>query len=257
MNRVAVAEAPTSAAGSAVTANTWSFPVKPQLVVLDMAGSTVTDNGLVTEAFQRAIAAEGIEPDHQDFAATMSYVHRTMGASKWSVFLKVFEGDRGRAARANDRFERAYQDSITTANCGPIPGAVATIEALKAAGLKVCLTTGFSPGTRQALIQHLGWETLVDLALSPADGGFLGRGRPYPDMILTALTRLGASSVQAVATAGDTVLDIRSGRAAGAGYVAGLLTGAHNAQTLRAASPDAVLPSVIEFGSEILVSNGD
>jgi beta-phosphoglucomutase-like phosphatase (HAD superfamily) len=51
---------------------------------------------------------------------------------------------------------------------------------------------GFSPATRDAIIAALGWAPLVDLVLSPADAG---RGRPWPDMPLTALLRLGGGSV--------------------------------------------------------------
>jgi phosphonatase-like hydrolase len=223
------------------------------LVVLDMAGTTVQDDGLVIEAFKRAVATQGIDPADEDFPDMMEYVQRTMGASKWTVFLKLFHGDELAAAAANREFERAYEDSITSGLCRPIEGAVDTMEAFRQAGLKVALTTGFSPATRDALVEELGWGRLIDLALSPADTGHLKRGRPYPDLILTALMRLGASDVQAVVTAGDTAWDVRAGRAAGAGFVAGVLTGAHDAQTLEAASPDAVLPSVAAFGTEVMV----
>ena len=46
------------------------------------------------------------------------------------------------------------------------------------AGVRVCLATGFSPATRDAIIAELGWGELIDLALSPADAGdAAGRGR--------------------------------------------------------------------------------
>lgn len=59
----------------------------------------------------------------------------------------------------------------------------------------------------------LGWGSLVDLFLSPADAG---RGRPWPDMPLTALLRLGDGSMQELAVAGDTPSDVESGLRAGA-----------------------------------------
>ncbi|WP_244632111.1 HAD hydrolase-like protein [Microbacterium sp. Se63.02b] len=95
--------------------------------------------------------------------------------------------------------------------------------------------------TRDVLITGLGWEGLIDLALSPVDAG---RGRPAPDLVLTALLRTQTSSVAAVAIAGDTVSDIESGRRAGAGFVAGVLTGAHDRPALSAAGADAVLSDV-------------
>ena len=43
---------------------------------------------------------------------------------------------------------------------------------------------------------------------------------------------------------GDTVSDLEAGKAAGAGAVVGVLSGAHDAATLEAASPTAVLADV-------------
>ena len=79
--------------------------------------------------------------------------------------------------------------------------------------MKVCLTTGFAPSTRDALLAALGWESLVDLALSPAD---CGRGRPAPDMIFGAMERLGVADPGAVAVVGDTTSDLEAGTNAGA-----------------------------------------
>ena len=74
------------------------------------------------------------------------------------------------------------------------------------------------PATRDAIIAQLGWGELIDLALSPADAG---RGRPWPDLPLTALLRLGGGAVSELAVAGDTASDVESGLRAGAGIVAG------------------------------------
>ena len=90
----------------------------------------------------------------------------------------------------------------------PIAGATDVFAALRTEGVQVCLTTGFAPSTRDALLAALGWETLVDLALSPADAG---RGRPAPDMILAAMERLGVPDAGAVAVVGDTTSDLEAG----------------------------------------------
>ena len=126
----------------------------------------------------------------------------------------------------------------------PLPGARQAIDALRGAGVKVALTTGFSAGTRRRLVDALGWGDAVDLALSPADAG---RGRPFPDMILTAVIRLGIESVAAVAVAGDTGADIVAGRRAGASVVAGVLTGADDRGSLERAGATHVLDSVADL----------
>ena len=122
--------------------------------------------------------------------------------------------------------------------------------ALRAGGVRICLTTGFSPATRDRIIGALGWDGLVDLALSPADAG---RGRPWPDMILTAVLRLRIDDVAEVAVAGDTTSDLIAGMRSGASIVAGVLTGAHSAEELAEAPHTHLLGSVREL-PELLLS---
>lgn len=211
-----------------------------ELVVLDMAGTTVLDDGVVEQAFQRAAERTGVA-DRMPWAEALDYVRVTMGQSKIDVFTHLASGDRAAAERATAAFEGAYAEIVAEQGVSEIPGAADAIQGLKDAGLTVVLTTGFAPVTRDALIDGLGWQDLIDLVLSPVDAG---RGRPAPDLVLTALLRTQTSSVRAVAVAGDTVSDVESGRRAGAGFVAGVLTGAHDRPALSAAGADAVLSDV-------------
>ena len=222
-----------------------------ELVVLDMAGTTVRDDGVVEQAFQRAADRTGVA-DRMSWPDALQYVRDTMGQSKIDVFTHLAGGDRIAAERATAAFEVAYEEIIAEQGAEEIPGARQAIEQLRADGLKVALTTGFAPVTRDALLDALGWRDLVDIALSPVDAG---RGRPHPDLVLTALLRLGAASVQAVAVAGDTASDVLSGRRAGAGFVAGVLTGAHDATAILGAGADAALPSIAEL-RDALVMHG-
>ena len=211
-----------------------------ELVVLDMAGTTVLDDGVVEQAFQRAAERTGVA-DRMPWDEALDHVRVTMGQSKIDVFTHLAGGDVAAATRATAAFEDAYAEIVAEQGVSEIPGAADAIQGLKDAGLAVVLTTGFAPITRDALIDGLGWHGLVDFALSPVDAG---RGRPAPDLVLTALLRTQTSSVGAVAVAGDTTSDVESGRRAGAGFVAGVLTGAHDRAALSAAGADAVLSDV-------------
>ncbi|MFE6172458.1 phosphonatase-like hydrolase [Streptomyces sp. NPDC056464] len=216
-----------------------------RLVVLDMAGTTVADGGLVERAFAAAAAELGVEPGSPDHADKLAYVRDTMGESKISVFRHLF-GDEERAQRANAAFEKAYGELVDGGLVAPIPGAREAIEELQAGGRTVVLTTGFARITQDAILDALGWRDLVPLTLCPADAG--GRGRPYPDMVLTALLRTAAADdVREIAVVGDTSYDMLSGVRAGAGVVAGVLTGAHDARALRAAGAGHVLDSVAQL----------
>lgn len=211
-----------------------------ELVVLDMAGTTVRDDGVVEQAFQRAAERTGVA-DRMPLEEALRYVRETMGMSKIDVFTHLSGGDVAAATAATAAFEGAYSEIVAEQGVAEIPGAAEAISNLRDAGLKVALTTGFAPVTRDALLDGLGWHGLIDLALSPVDAG---RGRPAPDLVLTALMRTGTSSVEAVAVAGDTSSDVRSGLRAGAGFVAGVLSGAHDRTTLLDAGADAVLDDV-------------
>ncbi|MFI6999467.1 phosphonatase-like hydrolase [Nocardia sp. NPDC050175] len=222
-----------------------------QLAVLDMAGTTVADGGLVLRAFDAAATAAGIDAEGPERERARKYVLDTMGQSKITVFRALLS-DEDRAQEANLAFEAAYEALIDEVDITPIPGAAEAITKLRDAGVKVALTTGFSRGTQDRLLHALDWKDIADLTLAPSDAG---RGRPYPDMVLTALLRLQADAVHRVAVLGDTTSDITTGLAAGARIVAGTLTGAHDDAQLRAAGATHVVPSVVEFADLVLAEH--
>ncbi|MGW0119643.1 phosphonatase-like hydrolase [Streptomyces sp. NPDC003327] len=211
------------------------------LVVLDMAGTTVADDGLVEQAFTAAAERLGEDP-----ATMIDHVRATMGESKITVFRHLLGGDEQRAQQANQAFEQAYGELVADGRIAPVAGAADAIAALREQGRTVVLTTGFARVTQDAILDALGWRGLVDLTLCPADAG--GRGRPYPDMVLAAFLRTGAvDGVRQVVVAGDTSYDMLSGVRAGAGIVAGVLTGAHGATALKEHGATHVLASVAEL----------
>jgi len=220
-----------------------------RLVALDMAGTTVSDDGVVERAFRHALDEVGGVPEGRAVGDPDEFVMRTMGQSKILVFTEIFSGDTAKAHRANLAFEAAYDGAIDRGEVSPLPGAAAAVAELRAAGIRVCLTTGFAPATRDKILGALGWTETVDLALSPGDAG---RGRPWPDMILTAVLRLGIDDVHAVAVAGDTANDLLAGWRAGAGIVAGVLTGAHGRTELEAVPHTHILPSVSDLARLVL-----
>ena len=210
---------------------------------LDMAGTTVADDGSVIAAFSAAVEQFGLPEGTQGYDDALAYVRETMGQSKIEVFRHIL-GAEDAAQQANAAFEEHYARSVRGGDVEPLPGATETFAALRAAGIKVCLATGFSPATRDALLDALGWRPLVDLVLSPADAG---RGRPWPDLALTALLRLGGGAVGELAVAGDTPSDVESGLRAGAGLVAGVLTGSSTREELEQAKAPVILDTIADL----------
>ena len=219
-----------------------------ELAVLDMAGTTVRDDGLVERAFVRAMAWAGIVEDDPSMDDHLAFVHASMGLSKIEVFRALL-GDEERAVGATRAFEQAVADSVAGGEVVPIDGAEAALRRLRASDVKICLTTGFSHDTQSAIVDALGWGGLIDLAVAPGRGL---RGRPHPDMILHAVLTLGVDDVAAVAVAGDTASDLLSGWRAGAGIVAGVLTGAHGRDELCAVPHTHLLPSVVDLPDLVL-----
>ncbi|MFE5700350.1 phosphonatase-like hydrolase [Rhodococcus koreensis] len=207
------------------------------LAVLDMAGTTVDERGSVRSAVLAAIdhVTDGNRPENFE-----DIFRRSRGGAKTAMFEALL-GDTDLARHAHTRFEIELEQLIRSGNVQPIDGATTTFESLRDRGVKVALTTGFSTTTRGALLDHLGWTGVVDLVLSPED---VGRGRPYPDTVLTAVLRLEVDAVQAVAVVGDTANDLFCGTRAGASIVAGVLTGAHDHDTLTQAPHTHVLDTV-------------
>jgi phosphoglycolate phosphatase len=212
------------------------------LVVLDMAGTTVRDDGAVDEAFTAALSSVGVVPGSSRFDDARRYVLETMGQSKADVFAVLLEPPA--AKQATEEFALAYEQIVAQGRVAPMDGAAELFAALRDHGVKVCLTTGFAPSTRDALLASLGWTDLVDLALSPAD---CGRGRPEPDMIFGAMERLGVPDAGAVAVVGDTVSDLEAGAKSGARAVVGVLSGAHDRATLSAAPHTDLIDDVTEL----------
>ncbi len=229
--------------------STTSTTANPyNLVVLDMAGTTVADGGLVEQAFSAAAQRLGVRPGSDEHARQLAYVRATMGESKISVFRHLFAGEGGeeKARYANTAFEESYGELVDGGRVAPLPGAREAVERLTAEGRTVVLTTGFARTTQDAILTALGWQDLVPLTLCPADAG--GRGRPYPDMVLAAFLRTGAvADVRRTVVAGDTSYDMLGGVRSGAGIVAGVLTGAHDQDQLTRHGATHVLGSVAEL----------
>jgi len=211
-----------------------------ELVVLDMAGTTVVDDGMVEGAFARAW--DRVKDTEVGRQAALEHVRDTMGQSKIEVFRGI--ADEETAQALNGEFENSFRELIAEGRCTPIEGAATTIRALRDSGLRIAFTTGFSRETAEAILAELGWNALADVVLSPADAG---RGRPAPDLVLMAAIRGQVSAMSRVVVVGDTESDAGSGRSAGAGLVVGVLTGGRPEEALLAAGADRVLASVADL----------
>jgi phosphoglycolate phosphatase len=214
-----------------------------RLAVLAMVGTTVYDGGLMDRALSRTLVEQGVPAGSVRYEGMLRYARERSGISRLSVFAELFD-DVQAAASANKTFELNCDELIADGGVRAVPGAEDTIGWLRDAGIKVCLATGFGRHTQNMVLESLGWMGLADLSLCPADAG---RGRPFPDMVLTAVLALDIDDVRKVAVVGDSAADIHSGLRAGASVSAGVLTGSHSEAVLRCAGATDVVPSIKDF----------
>ncbi|WP_242882861.1 phosphonatase-like hydrolase [Actinomadura litoris] len=214
---------------------------------LDLAGTTVADDDTVETAFAEAIAALGTASGTAAHQRAMTHIRASRGGSKIEIFRSLF--DEARAQAANMAFERSYDQLVDRHGLRAVPGAADAIERLRGAGVRVCLLTGFGRTTQARILDTLGWWDHADLTLCPED---VERGRPWPDLVLTAALRLGVDDVRHIAVCGDTANDMLTGRRSGASVVAGVLTGAHDRARLLTAGATHILPSVAALPDLIL-----
>ena len=146
------------------------------LACLDMAGTTVRDDGAVESAFDAALAAVGIEPGSRRYDEARILVLETMGWSKADVFAALLDADA--AARATAAFAVAYEEIVASGAIEEIPGARVVLRELRAgrgAGVPFHRVRPEHPG-RPAGRRSAG-RAEIDLALSPPTWG---GGGPLP-----------------------------------------------------------------------------
>jgi phosphonatase-like hydrolase len=212
----------------------------PDLVVTDFAGTTLADDGAVLGAYRHALGQHEIPFSEEDLAAQR-------GATKRAVFRalagRVRSGSDADALAeaAHACFEAALRREYESGDVHEVRGAEAALCQLKSAGVKIALGSGFDRGLVDLLLRRLGWEALFDHVTSSDD---VPRGRPAPYMIFRPMMDLGVVDVGRVAVVGDTALDLQAGANARAGLVIGVLSGAHDLETLGVTPHTHLLPSV-------------
>lgn len=210
---------------------------KIELVVCDMAGTTVRDAGQVPQAFTSALAAHGID-------VTPQAINSLRGASKRLAILNLIPDGPDRKRLAEQVYSTFVQHlaAVFNGTVEPVPGARDMIDTLRARGVRVALNTGFDRETTQLLLEALRWrEGVVDAVVC---GDEVKLGRPAPYMIFHCMEATGVSNVRHVANVGDTVLDLQSGHNAGVAFNIGVLSGAHGRDQMQAMPHSHLLDSV-------------
>ena len=202
-----------------------------QAVILDWAGTTVDFGSLApVAALQLAFGASGVP-------ITAAEARAQMGVLKKDQIRFICAGDRVSAEWTSrhgqppceEDVERIFNDflpkqsEILAQYSQPIPGVCETVEAWKAAGLRIGSTTGYTRALLDVVLPaaaKLGYAP--DASVTPDE---VGGGRPKPFMCYRNAILLGVFPLWRCVKIGDTPSDVAEGLNAGMWTIALTATG--------------------------------
>jgi beta-phosphoglucomutase len=196
--------------------------------VFDLDGVITDTAEYHYQAWQKLADEEGLPFDRQKNEALR-------GLSRRDSLLRIVGDRQYSEAQLQEMMERKnryyleFIQNLSPANL--LPGAMAFIDELRAAGLKIALGSGSK--NARTIIDRLGIANRFDAI---ADGYSVQRSKPAPDLFVHAAEQLGLNPAQCVVVE-DASAGIEAARAGGM-YSLGLGPAA------RVGAADAVLPSL-------------
>ena len=202
-----------------------------RLLVCDMAGTVIQENGAVYKAIATSLQRSGCK-------ITQEQISQWYGRSKNEVINEVLN-DQFTPILAFDKYEETmnyfnrdlHMQYFEYGSIGLIDNDIPTFfNKLRNNGIKIGLNTGYSKPMQQEILNSLQLDTCIDYYISSDD---VSRGRPYPYMIHRLMEEAGLEDVKMIAKAGDTVIDMCEGKNAGCGLTIGVLSGATSRKNLK------------------------
>ena len=224
-----------------------------ELVVFDIAGTTVADKGNINDVFRKAFSNAGIENvDAADVDDVMGYRKKEAIEIIVAKYKPGYENDEAFIDAIHEDFTNqmvAYYE--TCDGLVPLPFAEKVFRELQINKVKVALNTGFTRVITTPILKRLGWDNalFIDEVICSDE---VPEGRPHPYMIEKLMQKLSIASAEDVAKVGDTKVDIEEGQNAGCGIVVGVTTGAYTKEQLIKYQPDYIIDSLEILPSLIL-----
>ena len=211
-------------------------------VIFDMDGVLVDSEPLHYATTNAVLGRRGVRLDERDYeglkgltdVALFERLGARFGLSEPPVALA--------AERVGDVLVAMAEGVLL-----PTEGALECLSGLQAEGLRLALASSATRAQVRLVVERLGIGRLLGAVVSADDAE---RGKPFPDLFLTAASRLSIPPAACLVVE-DAVLGVVAARAAGMSAVAvvpeGLASDAH-----LAAGALAVLPSLRELTIESL-----
>ncbi len=205
-------------------------------IVFDLDGTLIDSYEAIAESLSHAMTALGYP------AVPLAKVRRLVGRGLESLIdraiRQVAPSDEPDASRIDEavRLFRERYDAICVERTSLLPGAEATLAALRTRGYRLSVATNKPSYFAVRLLDGLGVGRFLDKVMGP---DLVSRPKPDPEMVHAALGAMGLDPATALYV-GDMPIDVQTARAAGLKVIV-LPTGSSDRDELASSGADLVL----------------
>lgn len=213
-----------------------------ELLVLDMAGTTINEDNVVYKTLTAAVNNHGYQVTLDKVLSSCAGMEKLEAITS---LLKEINGNEADAPVIFQDFSEKLKEAYRGLDVKPINGTENFLLKMKSMNKKVVLNTGYTSEIARQLLDKLQWKESIHFdALITADD--VSESRPSPEMIYLAMKKFNISEPGNVLKAGDSVIDIEEGKNAGCGLTVAVLSGAQNRTELETAHPDYIFNTISE-----------
>jgi beta-phosphoglucomutase len=183
---------------------------RPLAAVFDLDGTLVDNMTFHGDAWLRAARRLGSDATREQFERVWA------GKKADEIFGRTLAAEE--VARLEEEKEADYRAHYGP-RLAPMPGLLAFLDRLDAAGVRLAVATAAPRGNRELVLGGLDLLGRFEVVVGTEE---VSRGKPAPDLFLAAARRLGVEGARCLAFE-DAVNGVRAARAAGMKTV-GVLT---------------------------------
>lgn len=216
-----------------------------EMVIFDMAGTTINEDNIVYKTLQKAINNFGIEVD------LAGVLEIGAGQEKLNAIQDIITkyGNNADLDKADAVFQSfltmlatAYEEFAIQA----MTNAESVLIELRNKNVLVVLNTGYDKNTANFILEKINWRQFYhfDLLVTASD---VKNSRPAPDMIHFAMNLFSIDDPKKVVKVGDSRIDIEEGKNANCLFSIGVTTGAQTKTQLQDASPDYIIDDLTDL----------
>ena len=216
-----------------------------EMVIFDMAGTTINEDNIVYKTLQKAINNFGIEVD------LAGVLEIGAGQEKLNAIQDIITkyGNNADLDKADAVFQSfltmlatAYEEFAIQA----MTNAESVLIELRNKNVLVILNTGYDKNTANFILEKINWRQFYhfDLLVTASD---VKNSRPAPDMIHFAMNLFSIDDPKKVVKVGDSRIDIEEGKNANCLFSIGVTTGAQTKTQLQDASPDYIIDDLTDL----------